>query len=119
MILELFNILRIKPANRTISEESNMVLEQMGVGEEQARKFAYEMNQYLISPSFVSLLRLYQNLGLIRNGGVEKYQIAFQQIQRNWFRKNMILFFLHVGKVNREITTFVKLNLPMEIVHEK
>jgi len=53
---------------------------------------------------------------LISSGRIEKYQVAFQRFEENWIRKNLILFFLRVGKVNKEISTFVKSNLPAEAV---
>ena len=116
VILEFFNILRTKPVKKTLSEESNIVLEQIGIGKEQAIRFAHEMNQYISSPSFVSLLNLYQNMGLVGNGRIEKYKIAFQRFQGKWFRKNVIMFFLHVGRLNEEIILLVKSNLPNEVV---
>jgi len=115
VILELFNILRTKPPEKLIPEKYNVVLEDIGISEEQAIKFAKEMNQYLTSPSVISLLSMYQRIGLANNGRIEKYHIAFQRFQKNWLRKNMILLGLHVRKINNEIASLVKSNLPKEV----
>jgi hypothetical protein len=116
VILELFNVLRTRPPEKSISENYNAVLEGIGIGKEQAMKFSKEMNQYLTTPSVISLLSMYQKIGLANNGRIEKYQIAFQRFQKNWLRKNMILFGLHVGRINNEIASLVKSNLPKEVL---
>ncbi len=115
VILELFNVLRTKPPEKSISEKYNVVLEHIGISEEQAIKFAKEMNLYLPSPSVISLLSMYQRIGLANNGRVEKYRTALQRFQKNWFRKNMILLGLHVRKINYEIASLVKSNFPKEV----
>jgi hypothetical protein len=116
VILEFFNVLRVKPAAIVLSEKNNHILDYIGIGEEQALKFASGMNQFLKSPSLLSLLALYQNMGFASNGRIEKYQIAVRQFQKNWLRKHMILFGLNIGRINDEITALVKSNLPKEIV---
>lgn len=115
VILELFNVLRTKAPGKLISEKYNVVLENIGISEEQAIKFAKEMNLYLTSPSVISLLSMYQRIGLANNGRIEKYHITFQRFQKNWLRKNMILLGLHVRKINNEIASLVKSNLPKEV----
>jgi hypothetical protein len=115
VILELFNVLRTKPPGKLIAEKYNVVLEDIGISEEQAVKFAKEMNLYLTSPSVISLFSMYQRIGLANNGRIEKYYIAFQRFQKNWLRKNIILLGLHVRKINCEIASLVKSNLPREV----
>jgi len=115
-ILEFFNIVRVKPVRKSISGTYNIALNEMGISGEQAAKFAQEINHYITSPSFASILTLYQNLGLASDGSIDKYRIAVQQFQRKWFQKNLIFFSLHVGKINREITSSVKAVFPNDVI---
>jgi len=119
VILEFFNIMRVKSVRKSFPGTNNIALSEMGINEEQTAKFAQEINQYISSPSFTSILSLYQNLGLASNGRIEKYRIAVQQIQRKWFQKNLILFGLHVGKINQEITSSVKSVFPNDFLDDK
>lgn len=114
LILEIFNIILVKTAGNPLSRSHNAALSKMGINEEQAAKFANEINQYVTAPSLISILTLYQNLGLANNGRMEKYRIAVQQIKKKWFQKNLLFFALHVGKINREITSSVKSVFPNE-----
>lgn len=116
VILELLNILRIKSVRKSLSDKYNIVLSELGIGEEQAKRFALEMSCYLSSPSFVSLVALYQNLILINNGKLEKYNLTVQRLQQNWLRRNIIMLSLHVGRINEEITSMVKSILPEGVV---
>ena len=116
IILEFFNIVRVKPVRKSLSGTHNVALSEMGISGEQAAKFAQEINQYITSPSFASLLTLYQNLGLASNGRIDKYRIAVQQFQRKWFQKNLIFIGLHVGKINKEIASSVKSVFPNDVV---
>jgi hypothetical protein len=119
IILEFFNIVRVKTVRKSLSGTYNIALNEMGISEEQAAKFAQEINQYITSPSFASLLTLYQNLGSASNGRIDKYRIAVQQVQRKWFQKNLILIGLHVGKMNKEITSSVKSVFPNDFLDDK
>ena len=116
VILELFNVLRTRPTVTSISENYNNILEDIGIGKDQSIIFSKEINQYLSTPSVKSLLSMYQKVGLANNGRIEKYQIAFQRFQKNWLRKNLILFGLHIGKINKEIASSVMSNLPNEVI---
>ena len=118
IILEFFNIVRVKTVRKSLSGTNNIALNEMGISEEHAAKFAQEINQYITSPSFASLLTLYQNLGSASNGRIDKYRIAVQQVQRKWFQKKLVLIGLHVGKINREITSSVKSVFPNDAVDQ-
>jgi len=114
LILEFFNIILVKTARKPLSRTYNVALSKMGINEEQAAKFAKEINQYVTAPSLISILTLYQNLGLANNGRMEKYRIAVQQIKKKWFQKNLLFFALRVGKINQEVTSSVKSVFPDE-----
>ncbi len=119
VILEFFNIVRVKTVRKSISGTKNIVLNEMGIDEEQAAKFAQEINQYISAPSFTSILTLYQNLSLASNGKIEKYRIAVQQFQRKWFQKSLIYIGLHFGKIDEEITSSVKSVFPNDFLGDK
>jgi len=114
LILEFFNIILVKTVGKPLSRTYNVALSKMGINEEQAEKFAKEINQYVTAPSFTSILSLYQNLGLASNGRIEKYRIAVRQIKKKWFQKNLLFFAFHVGKINQEVTSSVKSAFPNE-----
>lgn len=119
VILEFFNIVRVKSVRKKMSGANNIALSKIGINDDQAAKFAKEINQYITAPSLTSVLRLYQNLGLASNGRIEKYRIAVQQFQRKWFQKNLIIIGFHVGKINQEITSSVKSVFPNDFVDDK
>ncbi len=112
-ILEFFNIVRVKPVGKPLSGTYNVALREMGISGEQATKFAREINRYITAPSFTALLALYQNLGLANHGRIDNYRIAAQQFQRKWFQKNLIFIGLHAGRINQEITSWVKSAFPI------
>ncbi|MBE9523482.1 MAG: hypothetical protein IMY76_00180 [Chloroflexi bacterium] len=113
VILEFFNILRVKPVNKSLSGANNAVLRELGISDHYAAKFSQEINKYITSPSLLSSVALFKNLGFVGNGSIEKYRAVAQQFQSNWLRKNLIMFGLQIGEINREITTSVKSMLPM------
>jgi len=116
VVLEFFNILRVKPMADTISESHNVFLQEIGIDEEKALRFARELNTYLPSPSLISIFTLYRNLRVGDNSSIEKYRQALEHFQENWFRKNLILCGLHIGKINQELASLVKQHIPDQSV---
>lgn len=112
VILELFNIFRVKTPKKPIEGGGNDFLRQLGVNDSLASRFAEEVNHYVNAPSLRSTVAFYQGLGFTRNGMLEKYRETATSFQRNWLQKNLVLFGLEVGKVNKEITASVQLIYP-------
>jgi hypothetical protein len=116
VIMEFFNILRTKPISEPISETHNLILREIGIDEEQALRFARAMNQYLPSPSLISIFTLYRNLRMGGNARIEKYSQAIRQFQRNRFRRHMIFCGLNIGDINQDIASRVEIHLPKEVL---
>ena len=107
IILEFFNILRVKPAKVPISGGNNAFLKSLGIGDQIAAKYTKEINRFVTSPTIRSTLNLYQVLGFAGDDVFERYKKAAVVFQKNWLQKNLILFGLQVGKVNIEIASSV------------
>lgn len=112
VILEFYNNACVKPVRKSLSGANNLVLSELGISDEHTTIFAQEIKRYITSPSFVSSVVLFQNLGFAGDGQVEKYWIAAQRFQRNWLQKNLVLLGLKVGKVGEEITSSVRSIFP-------
>lgn len=112
VMLELFNVERVRPPRIPLSGTYNQVLSELGIREEQTTKFAQAANQYLMSPSVASAITLVHELGLADDGMIEKYRAAAQQFQSRWLQRELIFWGLHVGRVNQEIASLVQSALP-------
>ena len=112
IILEFYNIERVKHVQKTVSGRGNILLSELGIDGENAGKFAQAINIYANAPSLESIVELYQNLGLVGDDRIKYYRAAVQHFQSTWLKKNLILLGLQAGRVDREITTLVKSSLP-------
>ncbi len=108
VILEFFNILRVKTPGIPLSGVNNTFLKTLGISDQEAVHFSGEANRYVTTPSLKSTVALYQGLGFTKNDLLEKYRMAATSFQKNWFQKNLILFGMQVGKVNEDIASSVK-----------
>jgi len=108
VILEFFNILRVKTPKKAFSGKGNAFLRKLGVDDNPAALFAEDVSRYVSDPTLRSTVAFYQTLGFVRKDSLKKYRDAAMAFQRNWFHKNLVLFGLQVGKVNTEITADVR-----------
>ena len=108
VILEFFNILRVKTPKKPFSGNGNAFLRTLGVDDTPAVRFGEDVSRYVSDPTLRSTVALYQSLGFARKDALKKYRDAAMAFQRNWFQKNLVLFGLQVGKVNTEISADVR-----------
>jgi hypothetical protein len=111
LILEFFNVEILKPFKKTFSGENNPVLGELGIGNREISKFSKEIDNYLKTLSSESSFLLYQNLGFVSDGRIERYRKLDELWQESFLKKNLKFFSPQLKKVNQDIASLVKQHL--------
>ena len=112
LILEFFNVEILKPVRKIIMGKSNPILTEIGIGNKEILKFSQEIDNYIKTLSSKSSFLLYQNLGFAQDRKLEKYKKLQNKWQESWFKNNFNLLGPLIRRVNQEIASLVREQIP-------
>ena len=112
LILEFFNVEILKPIRKIIMGKSNPILTEIGIGNKEILKFSQEIDNYIKNLSSKSSFLLYQNLGFAQDRKLEKYKRLENKWQESWFKNNFNLLGPLIRRVNQEIASLVREQIP-------
>ena len=112
LILEFFNVEILKPVRKIIMGKSNPILTEIGIGNKEILKFSQEIDNYIKNLSSKSSFLLYQNLGFAQDRKLEKYKKLQNKWQESWFKNNFKLLGPLIRRVNWEIASLVREQIP-------
>lgn len=106
VLLEYY-YLETSAVSQRISEAGNEMLDDLGIGREDAAAFARQLNRFLAAPSFEVGLQVGQDLGLLHNPGIESYLRVAQTIHRHWALRKLLFAGLNIAELDRQVAARV------------